>query len=442
MSAVAPARAAAFQILKTVERGQAHSDDLLRSRSAANLTTADSHLATALVLGVLRWQLVLDERIRPLLKRPNARLDTEVRIALRLGAFQLLFLDRIPARAVIDESVELTKQAGHRFASGMVNAVLRKLAASLTAIEAVDAPAAYPAWMVERWTSFYGETATQAICAFGQSQSEHTLHVADRTTEQELGSAGIELAPGAFLAYARRIISGDVSTAPAFHDGRARWQDEGSQLVAEIAGKAESILDCCAAPGGKTLILAERNPHARIVACESSELRLTQLRKRLEPLGDRIECRLADATTLTDESAYDLVLVDAPCSGTGTLGRNPEIRYRLGLEDLPRQAERQRAILAAAIRATHPGGRVVYSTCSIEPEENDEAIASALAEQPAARIVPLKQRLDQMAREGIVTEAGTDQLRKCVTDEGYLRLLPGALGTDGFFIAVIEKTVL
>lgn len=438
MSAVAPARAAAFQILKSVERGHAHSDDQLRNKTA-NLSTADSHLATALVLGVLRWQLVLDERIRPLLARPNAKLDTEVRIALRLGAFQLLFLDRIPARAVIDESVELTKQAGHRFASGMVNAVLRKLAAQPAPLTEQDALRAYPAWMVERWTRNFGEASAQAICTHGQSQAEHTLRIADRPTEQEMNSAGIELAPGAFLAAARRVINGDVTASSAFQAGRVRWQDEGSQLVAEVMGRGESILDCCAAPGGKTLILAERNPRARIVSCDSSEPRLAHLRKRLASFGDRIECRLADAAALTNEAVYDLVLVDAPCSGTGTLGRNPEIRHRLQPEEFARQAERQRAILTAAIRAARPGGRVVYSTCSIEPEENEEVIVSVLAEQPVARTASLHQRLDQMAREGVVTEAGTDQLRNCITGEGYLRLLPGSLGTDGFFVAVLEK---
>ncbi len=181
----------------------------------------------------------------------------------------------------------------------------------------------------------------------------------------------------------------------AVREGRARVQDEGSQLIAELAAcagenldrKAKSILDACAAPGGKTLILAERNPEARIVACESSPQRLAALRKRLAAYAGRVECRLADATALQEESAFDLVLADVPCSGTGTLGRNPEIRHRLRLEDLPRQAERQRAILRAALRAVRRGGRVVYSTCSLEPEENEQVVAAVLAENGNARQV-------------------------------------------------------
>ena len=217
-------------------------------------------------------------------------------------------------------------------------------------------------------------------------------------------------------------------------------QDEGSQLVAEIAGKGSAILDCCAAPGGKTLILAERNPYARIVACESSAQRMEQLRSRMAPLGDRIECRLADATTLTDTNAYDVVLADVPCSGTGTLGRNPEIRHRLRVEDLARQAERQRAILASALRAVRPGGRVVYSTCSLEPEENEQVVAAVMREAGNARVAPLGECIDEMRAEGIVTKCGADHLRECLTPEGYLRLLPGSFHTDGFFVALIEKT--
>jgi 16S rRNA (cytosine967-C5)-methyltransferase len=233
-----------------------------------------------------------------------------------------------------------------------------------------------------------------------------------------------------------------VASTDAFREGRVRFQDEGSQLVAELAGmkpKVKSILDACAAPGGKTLILAERNPQARIVACESSAPRLEQMRKRLAFLGERNECRLADATALSDEAVYDLVLADVPCSGTGTLGRNPEIRHRLGLEDLRRQAERQRAILSAALRAVRPGGSVVYSTCSLEPEENEQVVTAVLATTPSARLVSLEARIGELLADGILTPSGAERLRASLTPEGALRLLPGVFHTDGFFIALIER---
>ena len=514
LTQISPARKAAYNILSAVERGQSHSDDLLRSKAVNALSAPDRNLATALVLGVLRWQIQLDHQIRALLARPNAKLETEVLIALRLGAFQLLHMDRIPARAVLSESVELVKHAGHHFASGMVNAVLRKLAVRSQSVEkeiqgstikeirsstikeirgstikeirgsmikdirsstikdirsstkcqgttsvvpqmqqnerGALAPEksfseemkAHPVWLVERWINFYGRDAAQSICHHGQCQPTLTLRLTAPVVEAELRAAGIAFEPGQLLTAARTVVSGDVTT---FLEGRVRLQDEGSQLVAEIASvnsnqKVKSILDCCAAPGGKTLILAERNPDALIVAMESSEPRLEQLRKRLAPHAARIECRLADATALTEESAFDLALADVPCSGTGTLGRNPEIRHRLRPEDLARHAERQRAILTAALRAVRPGGFVVYSTCSLEPEENEQVIAAVLAATKNARLVSLNARIEALLGANILTHDGAQHLRASLTPEGALRLLPGAYRTDGFFIALIERT--
>jgi 16S rRNA (cytosine967-C5)-methyltransferase len=251
--------------------------------------------------------------------------------------------------------------------------------------------------------------------------------------------AGIALEPGTLLSAARKVTNGDVIATAALRDGRVRIQDEGSQLVAEIAGRGSAILDCCAAPGGKTLILAERNPEAHIVACEASASRLESLRERLAGVGERVECLLADATALDFESEFDVVLADVPCSGTGTLSRNPEIRHRLRPENLPRQAERQRAILNCALRAVRPGGHVVYSTCSLEPEENEQVIAAVLREADGVGVYSIAARIDKMKADGVVTELGAERLQSCITPEGYLRLFPGACGTDGFFIAMIEK---
>lgn len=451
VSAVSAARRAAFGILLAVERGQGHSDELLRDAAVDALAPADRNLATALVLGTLRWQLLIDKQIRPLLKRPGAKLDPEVLIALRLGAFQLLLLDRIPAHAAIDESVELAKQAGHRFAAGMVNAVLRRL--SRSELQGQDAlrtcsTRAYPAQMIERWTRHYGEEAACRICAHGQAQPRLTIRVTNPSDETELAEAGIELAPGELLTAARTVVAGDVTATAAFGAGCVRIQDEGSQLVGEIAAsctpndldqKVKSVIDTCAAPGGKTLILAERHPEARLVACEASAQRMAAMQARLAACGERIECRLADAAALSEESVYDFALADVPCSGTGTLGRNPEIRHRLLVEDLPRQAERQRAILHAALRAVRPGGRVVYSTCSLEPEENERVIAAVLAEDSSARQLSLADCLQRMAQAGILAEGAAERLAQALTPEGALRLLPGAFETDGFFVALLER---
>ena len=453
MAAISPSRKAAFHILMAVGRGHSHSDDLLRGKQVNALSAIDRNLATTLVLGVLRWQIRLDEQIKSLLKKPGARIDTEVLIALRMGAFQLLYLDRIPARAAIDESVELAKLAGHRFASAMVNAVLRKLSsaprAELEEKNAAELALAYahPNWMVERWEKNYGLESARAICRHGQEPPELTVRIFDPAVEAELAAAAVELRPAKFITASRVVIAGDVTATPAFHDGRVRVQDEGSQLVAEIAafagvasGSAASILDACAAPGGKTLILLERNPQANVVACEASEPRLKQLETRLANFADRVECRLADATKLSESAGFDLALADVPCSGTGTLGRNPEIRHRLAAEDLPRQAERQHAILNSVLRSVRAGGRVTYATCSLEPEENEQLVASVLAENPKARQVSVLQSLEGMAESGVLTAEGLQRLRECVSPEGALRLLPGVFGTDGFFIALLESS--
>jgi 16S rRNA (cytosine967-C5)-methyltransferase len=319
--------------------------------------------------------------------------------------------------------------------------------------------------MVERWTSVYGVEAMQAICRHGQSQPRMTVRLKDAAVEEGLSKARIELALGELLTAARTVVSGDVTATAAFREGRIRVQDEGSQLIGELAAgiaadlvqnrennqdrekvqnkeeiqNQEEILDACAAPGGKTLILAERSPHAQVVACESSPRRLAELRERLAAYADRVECRLADAAELDADAAFDLVLVDVPCSGTGTLGRNPEIRHRLQLEDLPRLAERECAILRAALRTVRPGGRVVYSTCSLEPEENEQVVAAAFAENQNARQISLAPAIETLQRDGILRPEAADPLRTCLTPDGALRLLPGALPTDGFFVALLER---
>ena len=445
MANVSPARKAAFVILMAVERDRAHADDLLRDKAVNALSPLDRNLVTALVLGVLRWQIRLDYQIRALLTHPNAKLDPEVLILLRLGAFQILHMDRIPARAAIDESVELAKQAGQQFASGMVNAVLRRLSEAPPASFPDQSPAelalaqAHPAWVVERWVARYGMEAARAFCHHDQSQPTLTLHIANPAVEAELSLAGIRLEPGELLTAARRVVSGDITASAAVREGRVWLQDEGSQLVAELAGRGNWLLDCCAAPGGKTLVLAERNPKARILACEISPPRWQELSTRMAVFTSRIQCRLTDANVLVD-GGFDVALADVPCSGTGTLGRHPEIRFRLSPEDFSRHAYRQRDLLLAAVRAVHPGGHVIYSTCSMELEENEQVVALALARNRNTRTLSLEDRIDSLLAEGILTANGAEHLRNCLTPDGALHLLPGQFHTDGFFIAMVERT--
>lgn len=460
-TAVSPARREAFAILLEVEQGRSHSDDLLRRSRVSALSAPDRHLCTALVLGTLRWQIRLDALIQPLLARPNVRLDSEIRIALRLGAFQLLFLDRVPAHAAIGESVELAKLAGHKFASGMVNAVLRKLSRqpkpstdmpdSLTAAELAESTA-HPAWLVERWVRHYGLSAAKDLCLHGQQQPVLAIRVDSQQTGDALEAGGMRLEPGVLLISARVVNSGEIAVLVVQDESRVRMQEEASQLIAELAGSptARRIWDCCAAPGGKTLILAERNPGAKIVATELSPVRLKALRERIAAIGDpelngRIEVLQVDASTfeanVEAQGNFDVVLADVPCSGTGTLGRNPEIRHRLQPDDLARHHQRQCAILQAALRACKPeASRVFYSTCSVEPEENEAVVAEVLAASPGWRQVSLTGRIQELIAEVRVTPFGAEYLLTSVGEDGALRLFPGKLATDGFFVALLERS--
>jgi len=443
------ARREAFVILREVERGEAHADDLLRGSRVTALSQQDRNLCTTLVLGTLRWQIRLDAIIQTLLSRPNAKLDSEIRIALRMGAFQLLFLDRIPAHAAIGESVGLAKQAGHKFASGMVNAVLRKVAdlpkPSTDVADDVNAAqlaeaTAHPAWLVERWVAQYGFETARAICQQGQQQPVPGLRL-DTEAVVEIEAEGTRLKAGAILTAARTVIEGDVTATRAFRDGRVRIQEEGSQLIAELAGKAAEILDCCAAPGGKTLVLAEGNPEARVVASEASAARLQVMRDRLSAseFAGKIEFRQADATQVSSGDAFDLILADVPCSGTGTLGRNPEIRHRLAPMDLARHHERQCRILRTALDSTNAGGRVVYSTCSLEPEENESVISAVLGEASDWKQISWVDRIRDLLAEGKLTGAGAEYLLQSLGNDGALRLLPGKVSTDGFFVALLAR---
>lgn len=437
---ISPARSAAFEILLKVATTDAHSDELLRSREVDALGAQDRALATTLALGTLRWQMKLDCRIRPLLARPSAKLAAAVETALRLGAFQLLYLDRIPAHAAIGESVELAKRAGETHAAGMVNAVLRKLARLPRACEQTGEGSeefAHPRWMVDRWARFYGREAAVAICAFDQRPAAVCLRLVHPDAEQSLAEQSIELAAGEFLVAARRVVRGDVIRSEAFRRGWVRIQDEGSQLVAELAGRGANILDTCAAPGGKTAILVERNPESTIAALDVSRRRLEAMQRNFS--GEQIRFAVEDAAQVGFQPEYDLVLCDVPCTGTGTIGRNPEIRFRVSEEEIARQHERQVRILLNVLDGVAAGGRLFYSTCSLEPEENEAVVAECLAQRGGLDVVALDKEIARLEREGVVHAEGAAKLKATALRGKCLRTLPGVHRCDGFFGALLIK---
>jgi 16S rRNA (cytosine967-C5)-methyltransferase len=450
---IARARAVAFDILTQASESGVHSDDLLRSRKVDALIPQDRALATTLVLGTLRWQITLDTRIRPLLSRPDAKLPPAVLTALRLGAFQLLYLDRIPVYAAIGESVELAKQAGETHAARMVNAVLRKLASlprepegsqPQSSEEIADAYA-HPLWMVDRWVRIYGLQTTAAVCQFDQEPAPLSIRLLDSKAEQDLISEGIQLEPGEFLPAVRHVVSGDIIRSSTFLQGRVRIQDEGSQLVAELAGSdtrigaGGQILDTCAAPGGKTAILAERNPEAAITAWDISKRRLEVMRRLFEQSRKHLKLEVHDAAEMTLQPAYDLILCDVPCTGTGTIGRNPEIRFRVDEVDIARQRARQIRILSSALAGLTPSGRLLYSTCSLEPEENEAVIEACLKANPGFTTRPLNNDIELLAAKEILTSDGAKRLRNSALKDGFLRTIPGIHNCDGFFAALLTR---
>lgn len=445
MSRVAPARTAAFEILLAVERGAEHSDELLHTDAVEKLSPQDRNLTMNIVMGTLRWQIALDERIAAFLTKPKAQLDPQVRMALRMGAFQLLHLDRVPAYAVIDDSVELAKRSGNRFAVGMVNAVLRKVAAiskketdTVTNARELARATAHPLWMVERWVKSFGFDNARAVCGYDQETPATFIRAMDA---EALRGEDIELVPGSFLTNAWRVVGGDVTAARAFREGRVRIQDEGSQLVAELAGNGQRILDACAAPGGKTVVLAARNPSAAITACDISRKRIEGMQRLLGRTGHAgaIEFVTDDVAKRRWASEFDLVLCDAPCSGTGTIGRNPEIRHRLTEDEIRRQRGKQVEILSSVMRAVAPGGRLLYSTCSLEPEENDEVVRRCLRENENFEFVRIDAEIDRLESAGILHADGARLLRASAVQDGCLRTIPGVHGCDGFFGAMMVR---
>jgi 16S rRNA (cytosine967-C5)-methyltransferase len=442
--AVSPARAVAFEILLRVEREDSYASELLHSSALAKLSSRDHGLATELVMGVLRWRSLLDQRLAAASSQKLNQLDAEVLAALRLGAYQLLFLSRVPARAAIFESVELVKAARKRSASPFVNAVLRKLAAAAAKdalakfSESPDATtlahnAAHPAWLVARWTEHYGLEAVRQICAHDQTVPDTSIHIYDSQSEAELAEAGVQLAPGQLLTAARRVVAGDVTQTRAYREGRVSIQDEASQLVALLAGHGKKILDCCAAPGSKTSLLARHNPQAAVFATELHPHRARLLRS-LSRMPN-VHVVAADARSLPFANSFDRILADVPCSGTGTLARNPEIKWRLKAEDLHDLQARQIAILQSALAQLARGGRLVYSTCSLEREENEAVVSAALDGASKFKVADLKGELEQLRLAGEVCWPNIASL----VSGPYLRTIPGVHPCDGFFAAMIER---
>jgi len=393
-------------------------------------------------MGVLRWRSRLDDSIAAWSKLPLHKLDLEVATALRMGAYQLAYLDRVPAHAAVDQTVELVKRAGRRFAAPMVNAVMRKIAGAklspptlgkAESLDQIAAETAHPHWLLERWSCEYGLDAVHEITRYDQEIPVPTLRLRDPAAESDLLNEDVDLAPGALVAGARRVTSGDVTKTRVFADARAYLQDEASQLVALLVGHGARILDGCAAPGGKTSLIAERNPSSLVLAGELHPARARLMRRLVH--ARNVHVIAADVHALPLEPVFDRILADVPCSGSGTLGHNPEIKWRLRAEDLRDLHRRQVAILRSALSCLMPGGRLVYSTCSLEREENEDVVAEVMAGRNDLYLLDCRDELQRLKAE---RELVWDDLDSLVRGK-FLRTLPGVHPCDGFFAAMIES---
>ncbi|HET7287528.1 MAG TPA: 16S rRNA (cytosine(967)-C(5))-methyltransferase RsmB [Pyrinomonadaceae bacterium] len=392
---ISPARVAAFKILQQVEGGGYSS--VLLAAEEPRLQAVDRALCHELVLGSLRWQLLLDRIVEHFAKRRIESLDLPVRIALRLGLYQLRFLTRIPASAAVNESVNLVRMSRLSSAAAFVNALLRRAvrepdydpAARVSdPLEKIAIETSHPVWLIERWATSFGLDEARAFAHANNLVPPTTFRVvANRAEESEvlsrLSAAGATFELSTIAKGAWRVTGGTSTLRELSAEGKIYLQDDASQLVAHVVDvqPGERVLDLCAAPGGKTTLMADRaGDRALIVAADRSATRLDTIvtTMRLHAL-DNIKPVLLDATEQLPfwNGSFDKVLVDAPCSGTGTLRRNPEIRWRLSPADIPALAEQQKRIMGMAMKMVKPGGRLVYSTCSVEREENEEVIAES-----------------------------------------------------------------
>jgi 16S rRNA (cytosine967-C5)-methyltransferase len=409
---ISPARRVAFDILREVEAG-AFSSILLAAREP-ELKPADRALTHELVLGVLRWQLWLDKLIEHFAKRSVESLDLPVRLALRLGLYQVRFLTRVPAAAAVNESVNLVRSAKVSSAAAFVNAVLRRAvreagfdpAAVVTdSIEKLAIETSHPVWLIERWTKAFGVEETESFARANNLVAPTAFRVVGGDFEEileRLREAHGIIEPSAVAKDAWRVSGATALVRELAVAGQIYLQDEASQLVAQTVNlkAGERALDLCAAPGGKTTLIAQRarntNPatdsapatdralrgnSALIVACDLSAKRLdTVVRTSALHNLNEIKSLLLDAAQPLPfaNSVFDHILVDAPCSGTGTLRRNPEIRWRISESDIAELAAQQKLFLKHAARVLKPGGQLVYSTCSVEPDENEAVVRDFL----------------------------------------------------------------
>jgi len=432
------ARAVAVEILRRVEETAAYPDRLLdHVPERAGLGPRDRALATELVYGTLRWQRLLDWHLARASHRPLAELSSRVRTLLRVSAYQLAFLDRIPPWAVVHEAVELAKHRRSRGAAEFVNGVLRSLAgaprpwpepAGADPVDTLALRTSQPTWLVRRWVARHGAVDAAALARAMNERPPlvvrvNSLRATAAAVVEALGGPGVQVTPCRYAPEGLTVRgAGDPGALRPIRAGWCAVQDEAAILVGHVVAPepGETVADVCAAPGTKTTHLAQLMANrGRVLATDPHPGRLGLLRAACARLGVTIvEARGGGVEDLARDvgAVCDRVLVDAPCSNLGVLRRNPDGKWRRCEEDLPGLAVAQTAILEAAARLVRPGGVLVYATCSLEPEENEMVVAALRRRRPDYRSDPIPERIP----------------RDCLEAPDLLRTFPHRHGTDGF----------
>ena len=443
-------RLLALRVLERVQRAGAYADLALHAQlGRTDLPAGDRAFATDLVRGTLRWRGRLDFLLSQLVDRDLEKLEPLVANALRLGAYQIVCNERVPDSAAVDQTVRCIRAAGADRASGLVNAVLRRLASehqgmALPTLESdplghLTHAQSLPPWLAARFLELWGPETAAALARASNEIPPLTVRAnRRRTSSTELLDELLPRWPEATrCSYSRDGLvlghRGNPALDPAFLEGRFTVQDEASQLVVGLLDPrpGQHVLDACAAPGGKTGAIGERlGGKGELIALDRNPRRLELVRRHARRLGlSDVRCIARDATRpladLALRRGFDRVLVDAPCSGLGTLRRNPDARWRVGPDDPARLAEIQRAILRNSAALLGPGGVLVYSTCTVLPEENEQVIDAFLAETPGFEKAPAEQ--------------APEEARPLVGNDGYLRSMPHLNGADGFFAARLVR---
>jgi 16S rRNA (cytosine967-C5)-methyltransferase len=433
-------RGIAMETLLAWEQSQEPLDQVVENliSGAALDDQRDRQLVMALVYGVVRWQGYLDSIIAKFSRHPLGQMKPLTVAALRVGLYQLVFMDRVPESAAINETVQALKLARQpKWLTGFVNGVLRAMVRQRAALAQPDAAAAvlsHPPWLVARWEGLFGPERTRRICWTNNTPPVLVVRVNSRCLSADeylalLREHGFEGERGFFAQEAVRInnFQGSVTALPGFYQGFFAVQDEAAQLVTQLLAPfvGGRYLDGCAGLGGKTLHLAELVPAGgRVVAVEPSLKRLGLLKENLQRIGGpETEIHGQTLQEFAGRSLGDFagILIDAPCSGLGVIRRQPDIRWKRSLAGLDVYHEKQRELLGAAAGLVGQGGVLVYATCSLDPRENDEVIAAFCHEHPEFSITPVQEYLPEAARD-------------LCDGHGFLRTTPEQ-GLDGFFAA-------